>query len=153
MTLAHETHTLSRDIACPPARLFHLLTDGPSRALWNAPDAETKIEIDHADIRPGGHELARCGPASEPHFSTRNDFHLIDESTHLISTESLMVEGQAVSIALITQSVAAIETGARLTVTLQMTSLTGDETFAEYHAGWTGALDNIARLAEAAAEV
>ena len=145
--LDFDTLTLTRDIACPPARLFALMTDPSARATWGAPDAESVIEIDHADIRPGGHEIARCGPKGSPHFDTRMDFHVVDAPARLIGTEALTVGGQMLSVALVAMEVAAQGDGSHLTVTLQITSLSGPEVFADYRGGWAGALDNLEHLA------
>jgi len=150
MTIHHETLVLTRDIDCPPARLFHLLTDADARAKWGAPDADSVIEIDHADIKPGGHEVSRCGPKDEPYFDTRTDFHVVTPDSLLLGSETLSVGGEMMSVALISHEVAAKGDGARLAITLQITSLTGPDTFEEYRGGWTGALDNLAALAKGA---
>ena len=147
MDLDFDTQTITRDIACPPAQLFALMTDAHARATWGAPDAESVIEIDHADIREGGHELARCGPKASPHFGTRMDFHVVDAPHRLIGTEALTVGGQMLSVALVSMEVAASDRGSRLSFTLQIASLSGSDIFADYRGGWSGALDNLERLA------
>lgn len=151
MTLAFDTITLTRDIGCAPSRLFGLLTDRAARAAWGAPDAESVIEIDHFDMRPGGHEVARCGPKEDPHFGTRTDFHAVEDGRFVVGSESLTVGGEMLSVALVSCEVGARDTGSRLTVTLQIASLSGPEVLEDYRGGWSGALENLARLAEAEA--
>jgi uncharacterized protein YndB with AHSA1/START domain len=147
MPLDFDTQVITRDIACAPDRLFQLITDPVARASWGAPDAESVVEIDHAEIRPGGHELARCGPKEDPHFGTRMDFHVIAPDEHLIGSETLTVGGQVLSVALVTMEIESYQAGSRLSVTLQITSLAGAEMFEDYRGGWSGALDNLMRLA------
>ena len=53
-----DTLTLTREIGCPPDRLFALMTDRAARAIWSAPSEDVQIEIDECDIREGGREVA-----------------------------------------------------------------------------------------------
>jgi len=144
------TLTLTRQMKCPPERLFELMTDRESRQAWGAPSASDAVIIDSFDLRPGGQERARCGPQEAPDYNTITDFHVISAPSLLVSTETLVIGGETMSVSLCTSEVAADGPGSRLTVTLQITSLVGDEMFAEYKGGWTGAMDNLARLAGAA---
>ena len=144
-----ETLVLDRQIKTSPDRLFALMTDPAARKIWGAPTEGVVIEIDQSDIRPGGRELARCGPKDAPDFSTVTDFHLIAAPHQMVLTETLSVGGALMSISLATQEITPTETGSHLKVTLQIVSLTGPETFEGYSEGWGGALDNLARLAEA----
>ena len=150
MTLHFDRLVLDRDIACSPSRLFHLMTDPGARAEWGKPDDESVIEIDHADIRPGGQERARCGPKDDPHFNTVTDFHALETDTLLLSTEALTVGGTLLSVAQIAQELAATDTGCRLTTTLQIASLAGPDVISEHRGGWSAALDNLAALAASA---
>ena len=141
------TLTLEREFPCPPDRLFALMTDPAARAVWGAPDADTAIEIDEADIRPGGREVARCGPKEAPEFDTVSLFHVIEPDARLILTETLSLGGGMVSVSLVTADLAAAPAGTGLTVTLQVASLAGPEIAGGYREGWEGALANLARLA------
>ena len=143
-----DTLTFNRRIACPPDRLFHLLTDRQARETWGAPGEGIVMRIDAFDMRPGGHELSVCGPADHPEFRVRSDFHVIDAPHRLICTETLdMGEGPA-SISLVTHLIAADGDASHLTVTLQIASLIGPDMVAGYEEGWTGGLDNLTQLAE-----
>lgn len=143
-----DTITLTRDIACPPDRLFHLLTDRKARETWGAPGEGIVVIIDAFDMRPGGREVSRCGPAENPEFKVVSDFHVIDAPHRLICTESLDFGQGPASVSLITQTVAAGGKGSLLTVTLQIASLIGPDMAADYRTGWNGGLDNLTRLAE-----
>ena len=143
-----DTLIVTRDIACPPARLFALMTDREARQTWGAPDDRTVMRIDAFDLRPGGHELSVCGPAEAPEFQVRMDFHVIDAPSRLIGTETLDLGEGPAAISLVTHEIAAEGAGSRLTVTIQAASLVGPDMMDGYREGWTGALGNLARLAE-----
>lgn len=148
--LLHRTLTLTQHIAAPPARVFALMTDPAARAQWGAPDAETaaQMEIEHADIRPGGREVARCGPAEAPEFTVTADFHVIDAPTCLLMTETIAAGGALQSVALVSQVLTAGDAGStNLTVTLQIASLADDSLFAEVQDGWRFALAALATMA------
>ncbi|MGR3795811.1 SRPBCC domain-containing protein [Vannielia sp. SX4] len=146
--LTHDTLTLTQSIAAPPARLFPLLTSPEYRAQWAAPTENTRLDILHADIRPGGQELSRCGPADNPEFEVTTDFHHIEAPTLLIFTETIRIEGAPLSAGLCSIEITPEGAGSRLTITAQLASLIGDEMAEGYTQGWTAALANLARLAE-----
>ena len=145
--LAFDTLTLERRIAASPARVFALMTDREARQTWGSPEDGVVVVIDDFDLRPGGRELARCGPAENPEFFTVSTFHAVEAPRHLICTESLTVGGDLVSVGLITQALAPDGDGTHLTVTIQVTSVTGPDTAADYRTGWSSALDNLATMA------
>jgi len=146
--LTFDTLTLSREIAAPPDRLFPLLTEPAYRAEWGAPNEGVTLEIDAADIRPGGRELSRCGPRENPEFEVTTDFHVIEAPALMLFTETIRIGGDTLSSGLVALELAPEGAGSRITVTSQLASLIGDEMAGGYTEGWTAALNNLARLAE-----
>ena len=144
-----DTQVLERRIAAAPDRLFALMTDKDARQRWGAPDESIVMTIDEFDMRTGGREVSRCGPKDAPEFTAVSDFHVVTGPSLLMCTETLTVGGEVVSISLVTQEVVADGTGSLLKVTLQIASLSGADTFADYQAGWTGAMETLTRMAEA----
>ncbi len=144
-----ETLILERDIKTAPDRLFALMTDPAARQIWGAPSEDVTIEIDESDIRPGGREVARCGPKDAPDFTATSDFHLVSSPDRLVLSETLIVGGELLSVSLVTQEIRAIPTGSALKVTLQIVSVSGPDNIGGYSEGWTGALDALTRMAEA----
>ncbi|PIE11493.1 MAG: hypothetical protein CSA72_05120 [Rhodobacterales bacterium] len=144
----YDTLTLTREIACTPERLFHVMTDKDLRAQWSAPDDDSVVIIDHFDCRPGGREETRCGPKEAPSFGTIGHFHVVSPE-FLSFTETLMVGGETVSVALCGHEISTSSKGCALKVTLQITSLAGPDLFADYNSGWGSALDKLAGLAAA----
>ena len=147
MTIEFDTITFSRDIACSPEHLFKVMTDRTARETWGAPSDAAAIIIDEFDLRPGGQEIARCGPRAAPEFRTVTDFHVIDPPNVLISTETLEVGGALVSVSQCTSEITGSQGQSSLTVTLQIASLEGSDLLADYTSGWTAALDTLARYA------
>ncbi len=143
-----KTLTLTRQIACAPDRLFHLMTDRTARETWGAPGEGIVMQIDSFDLRPGGQEVSRCGPAESPEFTMTTAFHVVDAPARLICSETLDFGEGPVSVSLVTQEITAQDNGSHLTVTLQIASLIGPEMAADYQTGWNGGLDNLARMAE-----
>lgn len=142
----YDTLILTRDIACSPERLFHVMTDHDLRQKWSAPDDESVLIIDHFDCRPGGREEIRCGPKEAPEFNTIGDFHIVSPD-FLCFTETLVIGGQTMSITLCSHEITASRNGSHLRVTLQITSLAGPDMFKDFNMGWSAALDNLATLA------
>ncbi|MBB95668.1 MAG: hypothetical protein CML68_13890 [Rhodobacteraceae bacterium] len=144
-----RTLVLDRRIEAAPERVFALMTDPDARRTWGAPGEGIVIEIDQCDVRDGGREVARCGPRDAPDFSAVSDFHRVEAPRLIVLSETLTVGGNVLSVSLATQELSAEGSGCQLKVTLQIVSLTGPETFDGYAEGWTGALDNLVRMAEA----
>lgn len=140
--------TLTRAIGCPPDRLFALLIQAEARAVWGTPSETAVFDILESDPRPGGYELARCGPSEHPEFVARTDFHVIDGPSCLICTETITVEGAPICVSLVTLEIAADGTGSDLTVTIQFASLCGPEMVTDYDTGWSAALDKLVKMAE-----
>lgn len=142
----YETLILEREIAAPPGRVFDLLTDRGARERWAAPDESSVVIIDYFDCRPGGREEIRCGPKAAPEFETTGLFHVVTPE-FLSFTETLSVGGKVIAAALCGHEISQSGAGARLCVTLQITSLAGPGIFGDYRNGWSAALDNLAAMA------
>lgn len=146
MNTAFATEQLERHMPCSPEALFALLTDRAAREKWGAPTDTVVVIIDTFDLRPGGQETARCGPKESPDFNTISDFHVIEAPSRMVLTERLMVEGQDISVSLVTQEITPDGAGSKLVVNLLIASLVGPEMVEDYRSGWTGALDNLAAM-------
>ena len=145
-----KTITIDREIACSPERLFHVMTDRELRQKWSAPDDESVMIIDEYDCRAGGHEKTHCGPEDAPEFQTIGNFHVVNPD-FLSFTETLVVQGETLSISLCSHQISATDSGSALRVVLQVTSLAGPEIFEEYAGGWNAALDSLVDLAKSLA--
>ncbi|UYV38415.1 SRPBCC domain-containing protein [Rhodobacteraceae bacterium D3-12] len=140
--------SFEREIACTPETLFAVMTSPDAREIWGAPSETEVLKIDRFDLRPGGLEIAKCGPKSHPKFTTTTNFHEVCAPERLVFSETLSADGQVLSCALVTQEIVPTDGRVTLVVTLQICSLTGGEMFEGYRTGWRAALENLAHYAQ-----
>ena len=145
-----DTGTLkfTRNIAASPDIVYAALTDPAARSVWGppGPDQVVRIENQPAPV-PGGRETSRCGPAGNPYVTVLTDWVLMEPGTQLVYTETLIAEGAPLGTSLACNEIEATERGCTLTITIQLMSFVGDEMLVEYEAGWTHAINNLARYA------
>ncbi|MBM7066638.1 SRPBCC domain-containing protein [Actibacterium sp. 188UL27-1] len=140
------TITLTRQLNCEPDQLFGLLSSPEARSVWGTPSETAVFDILESDIRPGGHELARCGPSEHPEFLARTDFHIVEAPSRMICTETVFVEEAAISVSLVTLDVIGRDTACDLTMTAQIASLRGSDMVTGYNDGWGAALNKLVEL-------
>ena len=146
MTLDTKSYDFFRSLPLPPKRLFPLLTEAKYRDRWNAPDADTPVETITEDLRIGGEDKQRCGPADEPAFEVLTRWYHLAAPDRVVLTETLYFGGQAACTSLVTYDLIAEGTGTALGVTVAVSSFTGPEALPEVQQGWEGGLDNLAGL-------
>ena len=151
MTTDTDTYTFSRDLALPPARLWPLLTDADMRAAWGSPDESMTLTTLSTDVRVGGTDHHRCGPEDAPEFEQHTRWYHLDEPSLATYTEVIQAGGMAVGASLVTIAVAERSTGSTVHVTVAASSFVGPEMMAEFEGGWTGAFENLVKLAEGTA--
>ena len=140
-----------RDIAAKPDRLWHLLMDPDARSAWGAPSDDHVLVVDSHDVRVGGTDTHRCGPKDNPEFEVETRWYHIDAPNRACFTENLVVGGKALSVSLVTYTVAASDKGAHLNVDVSVSSHIGPEMLDEYQAGWTSGFNRLMKLIEAEA--
>ena len=144
-----ETLTFTRRLPCSAERAFHILTDRAMRERWGKPHETTRLDIDHHDFRVGGTEVSRCGPTGGPEFHATVTFHVIEAPRLMICTEVLTSEAAPMVVNLATHEIADDGDGVRLDITLQLSGRDGDGMADGFREGWSLALDNMVRMAEA----
>lgn len=145
MGLDTTSFDLHRDLPLPPARLWEVMTDPNHREKWGGPDAETVLIVDMADLRVGGLDRHRCGPADAPEFVVETRWYDLTAPERAVFTETLIFGGQAVCTSLVTYSLSAAATGTALGVNVAVSSFSGPEALQEFHQGWQGGLENLER--------
>ena len=138
---------LTRTLPLTPDRLWHLLTDGQMREIWGAPEEGMVLVMDTSDLRVGGFETHRCGPADNPDFTVDTRWYRIDGPHDAAFTETVNIGGAAIATTLVTYRVAAEGTGSRLDVSVAVSSFTGPDADGEFKAGWEAGLANLEALA------
>lgn len=149
MTTDTETFTYTRDLALPPTRLWPLLTDPDMRANWGAPDENMEMTVLSSDLRVGGVEHQRCGPADAPEFEQYTRWYHLSEPDAAVYTEVIQAGGMALGASLVTVVVTTNDTGSTIHITVAVSSFVGPEMIAEFQGGWDSAFENLVDLAAA----
>ena len=135
-----------RSYKITPAQLWHLLTDPQQREQWGAPGPDMVLTAETSDLRVGGSERHRCGPADAPEFIVDTRWYRLDTAALAAFTETLIIGDDAMATSLVTYALAATEDGVDLAVTVAVSSFTGPEAPSEFHHGWEGGLANLDAL-------
>jgi ketosteroid isomerase-like protein/uncharacterized protein YndB with AHSA1/START domain len=141
-TLQHATIKLQHSYPAPPERVFSQFADPVARARWSAPSKDALI-YDETDFRLGGKDVFRCGPKGDRKFRGETRYLNIITNAHVVSSETLEVEGQRLAVALTTLDFEPTEEGTNLTVTIQIVSFVGTDMIHGYESGNKSALKNL----------
>ncbi|MEJ6399091.1 SRPBCC family protein [Yoonia sp. 208BN28-4] len=148
MSLDTSSFDMHRTLPLAPDRLWHVMTDPKHREKWGAPDAETVLIVDKADLRVGGQDKHRCGPADAPEFEVETRWYDLTSPDRAVFTETLIIGGDALCTSLVTYSLAPEGTGTKLSITVAVSSFSGPDTLDEFAHGWEGGLANLERHVE-----
>lgn len=146
MALETSSFDTFRDLALPPARLWEVLTDPSLRCKWGGPDESMVLDVVNADLRVGGVDRLRCGPADAPEFEIETRWYDLTGPTRAVFTETLIFGGAAVSTSLVTYALEAAGNGTALGITVAVSSFSGPEALDEIKQGWEGGLANLERI-------
>jgi uncharacterized protein YndB with AHSA1/START domain len=140
------TLRFTRHLDAPATTLWQAWTAPAARVLWAPPAPNVTVEFLEADTRPAGREVSLCKVAGQPDIRCEVGWLHLDAPHLSINHEVISCEGVTQSIALITAEVAAVGTGSRLDVTVQLASV-ADDMAAGYQQGYGAGLDNLADVA------
>jgi len=146
MTAPIATFRLTRSIKASQDRLWHLLTDAKSRELWGAPTDEAVLVLETADLREGGQERHRCGPADNPEFTVDTHWYHLDAPARACFTETVTAGGQRFGVSLVTYVLEAAGPATILIVDVAVASMTGDDMQEDFQFGWNSGLDRLEHL-------
>jgi len=141
-----DTFTYTRDVALSPARMWPLLTRPEMRAQWGAPDEGMTLETIASDLRVGGTDHQRCGPADAPEFESLTRWYHLGEPDTAVYTEVIEAGGMALGASLVTLQLEPRDSGSTLTVTVAVSSFVGPDMIAEFKGGWDGSMAGLDRL-------
>lgn len=136
---------LTRSLPVAPDQLWALLTDPRHREHWGAPSADTVLVMESADLRVGGQDRHRCGPAEAPDFTVLTRWYCLDAPARAVFTETLVIAEAAIFTSLVTYVLSPVSDGTRLAVTVALSSFTGEDAMADVEEGWTAGLANLDR--------
>ena len=139
---------LTRSFATTPERLWHLLTDPAARTRWGAPSDDDVLIMDRHDLREGGQDLHRCGPAEDPAYTVETHWYRLAAPDLACFSETVDAGGARIATSLVTYALHGTEKGCSLTIAVHVSSFVGPEALADFEAGWTSALDRLAPMAD-----
>lgn len=137
--------TLTRDFGIAPDDLWHLLTDPETRAGWSAPSDSDVLTLDAQDLREGGTDRHRCGPAEAPDYTVDTRWYRLEAPALACFSETVEAGGMRIATSLVTYGLAETATGSALQVIVHVSSFVGDEALADFETGWTSALNRLQR--------
>lgn len=145
MAVVHETLVLQRTYAATPARVFQAWADPAARLRWGPPSEGVAMVYDATDFRVGGRDASRCGTPGVLEYHVEVRYLDIVPEQRIVMAETVTQDGQVLSAALLTVELAAQGAATRLAFTDQIAAIGGPEMVAGSRAGWSAALDNLAR--------
>lgn len=145
MTNDTATFDLSRRLPLPPDRLWPILTDPREREHWGAPEPGMVLTVERADLREGGQDRHRCGPADAPDFTVDTRWYRLDPPNRAVFTETVFVGGAALGTSLVTYVLTAAQTGTNLGLTVHVSAFGGPDMLDEFRAGWDAGLATLER--------
>ncbi|EAV45279.1 hypothetical protein SIAM614_18179 [Roseibium aggregatum IAM 12614] len=141
------TLTFERDMAVPAETLWQAWTAPAARAVWAAPSPAVTVEFVEADTRVGGREISLCKAGGQPDIRCECGWLDLQPPLRSVNYEVTSCEGETQSVALVTAAIADLGERSRLSVTVQLSSLTANME-GGYRDGFNAALDNLAGAAE-----
>lgn len=136
----------NRTLTAAPARVFEALTSSADRMAWSAPDTDSVVLIENQpDPAPGVREVSRVGPRDNPYVDVATDWVLLDAPARLIYAETLSAEDEPLGTSLATFELTPDGDGTQMRATVQIVCFVGREMMGEIEAGWTHAVDSLAR--------
>jgi uncharacterized protein YndB with AHSA1/START domain len=141
------TLSFEREVSAPVATLWQAWTAPAARAVWAPPAPEVTVEFLEAETRVGGREVLLCKVAGQPDIRCEGGWLELRPEACSVGYEVISCEGVTQSAALVTANFAATDTGSRIAVTVQLSSLAEDME-AGYRQGFGAGLDNLAGVSE-----
>ena len=146
MTQPGAHFQLIRSVNVPRDRLWSLLTDPKAREVWGGPSDDAVLVLDKADLREGGQERHRCGPADNPEFVVDTHWYHLAAPDLACFTETISAGGTRFAVTLVRYTLSASNGGTTLTVDVGLAPLTDGDMLSDFRQGWTSGLDRLKRL-------
>lgn len=146
MTGQFATLTFKRELAAPAATVWQVWTAPTARAIWSAPAPFVIVDFLEADTRVGGREVSLCRVEGKPDIRCDAGWLVLEPTRRSVSFEVISSEGVTRSAALVTADLASDGDASRLTVTVQLSSLSEDME-AGYRQGFGAGMDALAGVA------
>jgi uncharacterized protein YndB with AHSA1/START domain len=141
----HATLVFEREIAASPQAVFAALADPLARSQWGTPSDTAVLIYDAADFREGGQDHFRCGSRTNPNIHGVTYYLDIVPDRRVISSETLVVDGDRLCVSLSTHELSPDDNKTRLKSTTQLASFVGEDMVKGFTTGTNASLDGLVR--------
>jgi uncharacterized protein YndB with AHSA1/START domain len=141
--LKHATLVFERTCAAPVARVFAAFANPVERASWGTPSENAILVYDQADFRVGGRDIFRCGSKENPEYRGITTYYDVVPNQRIISSETMEMGDAKLLIRMSTTVLEPANTRTKITVTVQLISLAGDDMLEGAETGYSASLDNL----------
>ncbi len=146
--VTHDTITIQRNIDASKATVFTAWSNPEARVQWGPPSDSEAIEYLETDFRVGGMDVSRCGEKGHLDYRVETLYHDICSPARLVFSERVSHDESTLSASLVTVEIEDLDGLTKLTLTIQIASLVGDDMIAGHKKGWSAAIDNFSRVTE-----
>jgi uncharacterized protein YndB with AHSA1/START domain len=146
MTQSFATLSFERSLAAPPAVAWEAWTAPAARAIWASPSPSVTVDILESETRIGGREISVCKVEGQPDIRCENGWLVLQPAERSVNYEVISSEGTTLSAALVTAQIKDVDGHSRLSVTVQLSSLSEDMATG-YREGFGAGLDNLTAVA------
>ena len=141
--LKHATLNFERVCTGPVERVFAAFADPEERVRWGKPSDSAALLYDKVDFREGGVDIFRCGSKSNPQYRGVTTYHDIVPGERIVASEVIEAQGRKLLISLSTTSFETEGAGTKVILTVQLTSLAGEDMLNGAKFGHNASLDNL----------
>lgn len=143
--LKHSTLVLERICAASLDRVYAAFANPEERASWGAPSETAAFVYDEVDFREGGVDIFRCGDKGNPQYRGVTTYYDIVPNKRIVSSEVIETQGRKLLISMSTTTFEPEGSGTKVVVTVQLTSLAGEDMLDGAKFGHNASLDNLVK--------
>lgn len=141
----HATFVFERTVNAPVERVFAALANPVERAAWGVPSEKAALVYERADFRETGQDVFRCGPKHDPQYRGVTTYLDIVPNARIVSTELVETSERKLLATMSTTTLESRDGGTHITVTIQATSLAGEDMIKGVKNGTGSSLDNLVK--------
>ena len=141
----HDTFRIERHFDAAPARVFQAFADPSAKAKWFGGPAEMKREDVSFDFREGGQESLTSVFGEGTRYGYRATYTDIVPDERIVYTYEMSLNGQRISVSVVTLEVRADAGGTDFVITEQGVYLDGLDNGAQRRQGTEDLMDALAK--------
>jgi uncharacterized protein YndB with AHSA1/START domain len=143
--LKHSTLVLERICAAPVERVFAAFANPQERASWGTPSETAAFIFDKVDFREGGVDVFHCGDKRNPQYRGVTTYYDIVPNKRIVSSEVVETQGRKLLISMSTTTFEPEGVRTKVIVTVQLTSLAGEDILNGAKFGHNASLDKLVK--------